>query len=73
VHPSAAEPTQGSERSAPAQRGGAVEGTQTRGRLGKELRLPEADEQIRTAEAALEATERPVRAPSSGVLASNLG
>jgi two-component system sensor kinase len=32
-----------------------------RGRLAKELGLPEAAEQIRTAEAALEAMEKPVR------------
>jgi serine/threonine protein kinase/tetratricopeptide (TPR) repeat protein len=33
-----------------------------RGRLAKQLGLPEADEQIRTAEARLDALERPVRA-----------
>ena len=42
-----------------------------RGKLAKALGLAEADEQIRTAEAALEAMESPVRAMASGAAASS--
>jgi eukaryotic-like serine/threonine-protein kinase len=36
-----------------------------RGKLARQLGLPEADEQIRTAEAAIDATEQPVRAQTN--------
>ena len=37
-----------------------------RGTIARRLGLPEADEQIRTAEAAIEAIERPLHAACSG-------